>query len=68
VYLPPGYRQGSGPYPTLLALSGLFGDGASFFFGEGDFNLATRMDRLILSYKVGKRRGRGRGKKEKDDR
>eukprot|EP00026_Physarum_polycephalum_P009905 Phypoly_transcript_10043.p1 GENE.Phypoly_transcript_10043~~Phypoly_transcript_10043.p1 ORF type:complete len:440 (-),score=53.06 Phypoly_transcript_10043:27-1307(-) len=51
VYLPPGYRKGSGPYPTLLALAGLFGDGASFFTGEGDFNLATRMDRLILSYK-----------------
>lgn len=50
--MPPGYNGNSGSYPVLLALAGLFGDGNSFFCGEGDFNLSTRMDRLILSYKV----------------
>eukprot|EP01112_Ceratiomyxa_fruticulosa_P010842 TRINITY_DN2883_c0_g1_i2.p1 TRINITY_DN2883_c0_g1~~TRINITY_DN2883_c0_g1_i2.p1 ORF type:complete len:421 (-),score=82.26 TRINITY_DN2883_c0_g1_i2:1060-2322(-) len=50
VYLPPGYSPTTG-YPVLMGLAGLFGSGESFFNGDGDLNLCTRMDRLILSYK-----------------
>lgn len=51
VYLPPGYEE-TKTYPTLLAVVGFTGTGASLFnvdtLGE---NLQTRLDRLITSGK-----------------